>query len=52
MNSWADFAKERNLSYRLIKEFNPWLRQPDLKNRQSKTYQIKIPDVKVMNSVD
>ncbi len=52
VNSWADFAKERNLSYRLIKEFNPWLRQPDLKNRQSKTYQIKIPDVKVMNSVD
>lgn len=49
VKSWADFAKERQLSYRLIKEFNPWLRQPDLKNRQKKSYQIKIPDLQTAN---
>lgn len=49
VNSWADFAKERRLSYRLIKEFNPWLRQPDLKNRQKKAYQIKIPNLQNAN---
>ena len=45
VKSWATFAQERQLTYRLIKEFNPWLRQPDLKNRQKKTYQIKIPEL-------
>ncbi len=43
IKSWATFAKDRQLNYRLIKEFNPWLRQPDLKNKKKKSYQIKIP---------
>jgi membrane-bound lytic murein transglycosylase D len=45
IKSWASYAKDHQLSYRMIKEFNPWLRQPDLKNRQKKTYQIKIPQL-------
>lgn len=49
VKSWADFAHQHQLTYRLIKEFNPWLRQADLKNRQKKTYQIKIPEVQTMN---
>ena len=52
VKSWADFAKKHRLSYRLIKEFNPWLRQPDLKNRQKKTYQIKIPELESMNNAN
>jgi len=47
--SWADYAKERQLSYRLLKEFNPWLRQPDLKNPSLKTYELKIPDIKAVS---
>jgi len=44
VESWADFAKERGLSYKLLKYFNPWLRQASLKNRKKKTYYIQIPD--------
>jgi len=50
VKSWADFAKDHQLTYRLIKEFNPWLRQPDLKNRRKKAYQIKIPEVQTMSN--
>ena len=44
VNSWADFAKKYGLSYKLLKYFNPWLRQTDLRNRKKKTYIIQIPD--------
>jgi len=41
---WAGFAKKYGLNYRILKEFNPWLRESYLKNKQKKTYFIKIPD--------
>jgi len=44
VDSWADFAKEQGITYRLLKYFNPWLRQTYLKNRKKRTYLIKIPD--------
>ena len=44
VESWADFAKEQGISYKLLKYYNPWLRQTYLKNRKRKTYFIKIPD--------
>ncbi|MCF6170664.1 MAG: lytic transglycosylase domain-containing protein [Bacteroidales bacterium] len=44
VESWADFAIEYGLSYKLLKYFNPWLRQSSLKNRKKKTYLIQIPD--------
>ena len=44
VESWADFAKQRGLSYKLFKYFNPWLRQTYLKNRKQKTYELTIPD--------
>jgi len=44
MNDWADFAKVHGISYKLLKYFNPWLRQTDLKNRRNTTYFIKIPN--------
>lgn len=43
VNSWADFAREYDLTYRLLKEFNPWLRKSYLKNKYNKSYFIKIP---------
>lgn len=44
IDSWADFAKDYSISYKILKYFNPWLRQTDLKNRNGKTYFIKIPE--------
>jgi hypothetical protein len=44
VESWADFAKAHGLSYKLLKYFNPWLRQGSLKNRKKKRYIIQIPD--------
>ncbi len=44
--SWADFAKENGITYRVLKEFNPWLRQSYLKNKSKKEYTIHLPDVK------
>jgi peptidoglycan lytic transglycosylase D len=40
----ADFAQHFGINYRLLKEFNPWLRQSYLKNRKKKSYSIKIPE--------
>ena len=40
----ADFAKDNGISYKILKYFNPWLRQNYLKNRKKKTYYIQIPE--------
>jgi len=40
---FADFAQERELSYKTLKYHNPWLRQSYLKNISQKTYEIKLP---------
>ena len=38
------FAKSKNSSYRILKEFNPWLRTDQLKVPSGKTYVIELPD--------
>ena len=43
VNNFADFAKENNISYKVLKYFNPWLRQSYLKNSSSSTYEVKLP---------
>ncbi|MGF1585031.1 MAG: lytic transglycosylase domain-containing protein [Bacteroidales bacterium] len=40
---FADFAKEFNTNYKMIKFLNPWLRKPTLTNRSGKTYFIRLP---------
>lgn len=40
----ADFAKQHGVSYKILKYFNPWLRQNYLKNKKKKEYIIEIPD--------
>lgn len=42
--SWTVFAREQGISYKLLKYFNPWLRDKSLKNKNKKTYKIAIPD--------
>ena len=43
VESWADFAKEHNISYRMLKVYNPWLVSSKLTNRAGKTYYVKVP---------
>lgn len=39
----ADFAIEHSTNYKIIKQFNPWLRQNYLPDQPTKVYRIKIP---------
>lgn len=39
----TDFAIEHNITYRELKDMNPWLRESFLNNTTGKTYAIKIP---------
>ena len=43
VDSWADFALEHEITYKLLKIFNPWLRSKSLKVRKGEIYEIKIP---------
>lgn len=43
IDDFAEFARRYGLSYKILKYFNPWLRETYLTNKQSKTYYIKIP---------
>lgn len=43
VDDFADFAKENGINYKLLKDFNPWLRQNYLTNASGKSYVIKIP---------
>lgn len=41
--SWAKFAKSYGLNYKILKLYNPWLRENYLTNSKKKVYQIKLP---------
>ncbi|MCF8367232.1 MAG: lytic transglycosylase domain-containing protein, partial [Bacteroidales bacterium] len=43
VKSLVDFAREHNITYKILKYFNPWLRKDHLPNRSGRTYLIKIP---------
>lgn len=43
VEDFADFAIDNGTNYKLLKDFNPWLRQTYLKNTSDKKYTIKIP---------
>lgn len=43
VDSWADYAHEHNISYKLLKYFNPWLRSDKLKVKRGQIYTIKMP---------
>ncbi len=43
VEDFADFAHQHNINYKLLKDFNPWLRQAYLTNSSGKKYTIKIP---------
>lgn len=41
---WADFAHQHKINYKILKRYNPWLRQNYLTNSKRKTYKINIPE--------
>ncbi len=41
--SWADFAIQKGINYKILKLLNPWLRENYLTNKQKKIYSIKFP---------
>ncbi|WP_206081865.1 lytic transglycosylase domain-containing protein [Maribellus sediminis] len=41
--NFADYAKEQGLSYKLFKDFNPWLRENTLTYSGKKRYWVEIP---------
>ena len=41
--NWVDFAKQNNTSYKLIRLYNPWIRDISLINKERRTYDVKIP---------
>jgi hypothetical protein len=42
---FADFAMEQGINYKLLKDFNPWLRDNFLTNSGGKKYTVKIPGI-------
>lgn len=43
VSSFAEFARNYGISYKILKRHNPWLREPHLNNSSRKKYQISIP---------
>ena len=43
ISNLPDFALEHNINYRILKDFNPWLRRRTLTNKDKKIYKIKLP---------
>jgi len=43
VEDFADFALEQGINYKLLKDFNPWLRDNFLTNSGGKKYTVKIP---------
>lgn len=43
VEDFAEFASRYSINYKVLKIFNPWLRDKKLSNTSGKTYQISIP---------
>ncbi len=51
INDFADFAREHGVTYRELKDLNPWLRDTNLSNPHGKSYQINLPREGAFGSV-
>jgi membrane-bound lytic murein transglycosylase D len=43
LTNLSKFAHRKNISYKVLKEFNPWLRDRRLNNKSGKAYKISLP---------
>ncbi len=41
--NWVSFAKQNNISYKLLRIYNPWIRDYSMINKEKRTYDVKIP---------
>jgi membrane-bound lytic murein transglycosylase D len=44
VSNLAEYAHKQGINYKILKYFNPWLRQSSLKNPGKKSYLLKIPE--------
>lgn len=44
VDDFADFANEHGVNYKILKYFNPWLRETTLSNPSGKTYIVRLPE--------
>ena len=44
VTNFAEFAKQYEINYKILKRHNPWLREPNLNNSSRKKYIIEIPN--------
>ncbi len=44
--NFTKFAEKHDISYKMLKFFNPWLRKNKLTNKNRNTYYIRIPEEK------
>ena len=55
INDLADFAIEKGVNYKILKMYNPWLRDNALTNKAGKTYTIELPvkgSIKVIDELE
>lgn len=43
VDDFASFAKTNGVNYKMLKLFNPWLRQSYLKNKEGRSFEVKLP---------
>lgn len=48
VEDWPTWAKERGITYAILKDYNPWIRAKSLTNKTGKTYTVKIPTQKAL----
>lgn len=41
--NWIAFAKQNNINYKLLRIYNPWIRDYNLVNKDKRTFDVKIP---------
>lgn len=49
LKNLVEFAADHNVSYYMLKEFNPWLRDDYLPNSTKKMYKIQIPTIDALS---
>ncbi|MBK7500530.1 MAG: hypothetical protein IPI19_15950 [Ignavibacteriales bacterium] len=51
VESFADYATTLGINYKILKLYNPWLRDTKLKIKNGVTYKIKVPEEGSINLI-
>lgn len=52
INDLAEYAISKGINYKILKLYNPWLRDNTLKNPANKTYSIRLPEMGSIKVID